>query len=210
MEEFNTLSQLNDVCSCASNGNNSNVKVQRLRISSFNSTGFGHSKQVNIQSMCDNYDIVIIQEYWLLHNQLHKVVNCAKGYFSIAVLGVDACTSILPGRPSGGCAILWRRYLDVIIKPVEILFMCNHLYICSNRFWRDLAVILTDISSVCAHVKPDGILIGGDINYDFNRNSGFVNTVSEYMIDNNLHSIWDAYLIDYTYNSSQQGKHIYY
>ncbi len=27
----------------------------------------------------------------------------------------------------------------------------------------DLDIILTDISSVCAHVKSDGILIGGDI-----------------------------------------------
>ncbi len=52
---------------------------------------------------------------------------------------------------------------------------------------------------MCAHVKPNGILIGGDINCDFNRNSGFVNTVSQYMIDNNLHNVSDVYPIDYTY-----------
>ncbi len=52
---------------------------------------------------------------------------------------------------------------------------------------------------MCAHVKPDWILIRGDINCDFNRNGGFVHTISEYMIDNNLHNIWDAYPIDYTY-----------
>ncbi len=63
----------------------------------------------------------------------------------------------------------------------------------------NLNVILTYMSSVYVHVKPGGNLIGGDINYNFNRNNGFVNTVSEYMIDNNLHNVWDAYPLDYTY-----------
>ncbi len=68
--------------------------------------------------MCDNSDIVIIEEHWLLKKQLHKVTNCGKGFLGISVSGVDASARILPGRPSGGCAILWRRCLDAIIKPV--------------------------------------------------------------------------------------------
>ncbi len=150
---------------------------------------------------------MIIQEHWLLQNQLHKVTNCAKDFLGIDVSGVDASTRILPSRPSSGFAILWRRCLDVIIKPVEFSFMCNHLcditinanssiisVLCvyfttdsglAQADNTDLDVILTDISSVCAHVKPAGFLIRGNINCDFNRNIGFVNTVSEYMIDNN-------------------------
>ncbi len=46
---------------------------------------FGHSKQAKVQSMCDNSDIMIIQEHWLLQKQLHKVTNCAKDFLGIAV-----------------------------------------------------------------------------------------------------------------------------
>ncbi len=91
--------------------------------------------------------------------------------------GVDASARILCGRPSGGCAIIWRRCLDVIIKPVEFSFMYKRLsgitinanssiilVLCvyfptdSGLVQADnidLNVILTDISSVFAHVQPD-------------------------------------------------------
>ncbi len=47
----------------ATNSTNNVLLKKKLRIFSFNSTGFGHSNQAKVQSMCDNFDIMIIQEH---------------------------------------------------------------------------------------------------------------------------------------------------
>ncbi len=204
-----------------STGTSTPHQVQTLRISSYNTTGFGKAKQAKVQCICENSDIMLIQEHWKLPSQLQSVKTCVKGFMGTAVSAVDATARILPGRPYGGCAILWRKSLDSVIQPVDYSFMCNRvcgitvklnslivLILCvyfptdpgtAEYDSSELDVLLSDIHSICDHVNPDGILIGGDINCDFSRNSGFVNDVAGFLASGDLHSVWDHNPIDYTY-----------
>ena len=197
------------------------TRLQKLRITTYNSTGFGKAKCSKVKSISDNSDIVLVQEHWLLKSQLSRITNGIKDFTGTAISGVDATARILPGRPSGGCAVLWRRTLDTVIKPVEYSFMCKRicgitincnshviLLLCvyfptdtgSHLFDETaLDMMLSDISSVCDNVNPHGIIIAGDINCDFNRTTGFVNRVKDYIVQNNLFTLWNNFPVDYTY-----------
>ncbi len=100
---------------------------QDLRITTYNSIGFGNTKCAKIQLMSDDTDIILIQEHWLLKSQLPKITTGIKGFTGTAIFYVDATARILQGRSSGGCALLWRKTLDTIIKPVEYSFMSKRI-----------------------------------------------------------------------------------
>ena len=63
----------------------------------------------------------------------------------------------------------------------------------------NLDVVLSDIRGMCESVCPDSVIIGGDINCDFNRNSGFVNKVRHFTVQNDLCIVWDKFPVDFTY-----------
>ncbi len=48
-----------------------------------------------------------------------------------------------------------------------------------------LSLVLDDIQAVIDSVQPTDYIIAGDINYDFSRNTGFVDRLASYAIDNN-------------------------
>ncbi len=65
-------------------GNTTVLLTKNLRIKSFNSTGFGQTKCAKIKSICDNADILLVQEHWLLPSQLHKITKGIDGFSGTA------------------------------------------------------------------------------------------------------------------------------
>ena len=66
-------------------------------------------------SVCDLLqccDVCLIQEHWLLHEQL-SLLNVNNDFLSCGVSGMDSSDLIL-GRPFGGCAILGRSLLPFV------------------------------------------------------------------------------------------------
>ncbi len=53
-------------------------------------------------------------------------------------------------------------------------------------------------------VQPTDYIIAGDINCDFRRNTGFVDRLNSYTVDNNLCVFRDKYHVDYTYLHTDQ------
>jgi len=68
-----------------------------------------NSKTLN--NLCELYDIVLIQEHWLLPFELGLLNNIHDDFIGIGVSAVDITSDLLKGRPYGGTAILYNKAL---------------------------------------------------------------------------------------------------
>jgi len=71
--------------------------------------------------LCEQHDIVFLQEHWLLPNELGLLNNTHDKFQSFGLSAVDISTDILVGRPFGGTAILYRKTLadQITIIPSD-------------------------------------------------------------------------------------------
>ena len=198
-----------------------------IRIASYNSTGLGslYNKTSGptpyIQTVTNQCDILFIQEHWLLEQQLEKVVSFLPGFTGTAISGMDSSSAVLRGRPFGGCAILWRNVFDNYMQPCNIKSMSRRICGCSlnttelnilllcvyfptdhragDQNLTDLDLMLQDIKYFIDNTNCDKVIIGGDINCDFSRNTSFVRTVAEFISSHKLKVVWNNFNIDYTH-----------
>ena len=89
-----------------------------LRVCSFNCRSFKNSIY-SIHDLCDNYDIVLLQEHWLLPFDLPLLNSAHNDFVSTGLSAVDIGKDILVGRPYGGTAILYRKCLAEKICVVD-------------------------------------------------------------------------------------------
>jgi len=85
-----------------------------IRFVSYNCRGWNSGKSLLNNSLLDNCDICLIQEHWLLRDQLCNL-NCFSDFTSFAVSGMDSC-KLLCGHPYGGCGFLIRNSICPLIK----------------------------------------------------------------------------------------------
>src|SRR5207244_2043725 len=79
-----------------------------IRLCSFNCRSVKNCIPV-IRELCDNHDILLLQEHWLLPNELNLLGAIHPQFLSIGLSAVDISNNILLGRPFGGTAILFRN-----------------------------------------------------------------------------------------------------
>ena len=95
-----------------------NNSVHDLRICSFNCRSVKNCLPV-ISNLCDKHDIVLLQEHWLLPNELNLLNLINKDFVSYGQSAVDISVDILVGRPYGGTAILFRKNLSDKISKFD-------------------------------------------------------------------------------------------
>ncbi len=66
------------------------------------------------------FDIILVQEHWLLSNNVKRIKNGVVNFTGIANSGMDDIQCLLSGRPYGGRAILLNKKLCNRIGPVHI------------------------------------------------------------------------------------------
>jgi hypothetical protein len=74
-----------------------------------------------IDKLLQSNDIILIQEHWLFQAQIH-LFSEIHGKINYAGKGVDKYDPLLPvsmPRGYGGVAIIWRKDIDHIIRPLE-------------------------------------------------------------------------------------------
>ena len=67
----------------------------------------------------------MIEEHWLLHDQLHILSSYHEEFSAVAVSGISR-DEYLCGRPYGGCAILYRNLFHLayfLLNPTPSVFM---------------------------------------------------------------------------------------
>ena len=85
-----------------------------LRLCSFNCRSVKNCIP-EIVKLCNSHDVVLIQEHWLLPDELVLLNNLHVDFHSHALSAVDPSKEVLIGRPFGGTAILYRKcYADKV------------------------------------------------------------------------------------------------
>ena len=79
--------------------------MENLRIVSYNNQGHGSGRLEYLQKLCDNNDIIFVQEHWLSPKELTWFENNIPTMNSSVISDVDL-SEILYGHPYGGIAIL--------------------------------------------------------------------------------------------------------
>lgn len=159
---------------------NSNV-----RIISYNCRGWKSASNF-VANLMNDCDICMIQEHWLLNEQLQSH-NINDKFSSIAVSGMIS-TEFVAGRLFGGCAILYRKSLSMSITLLKtfstrfcaallafpsllILLICVYLptnYGTSQS--HDLYLeVLGELKGFIDTQTFDKVIIAGDFNADFNH-----------------------------------------
>ena len=159
-----------------------------LTICSYNIHGYNNTKTEYIKALLSKCQILMIQEHWLNGTQLDRFSNTFSCSSMHGKTSIDTST-LLIGRPHGGCCFIYKNYLHSCIKIIPTLsdrFCCVSLTLssscivymfcvympCDNNNNDSLHVyvdILTQISAIYSKYDAEYICIGGDMNTDLVR-----------------------------------------
>jgi len=64
-------------------------------------------------------DFLLVQEHWLLPNEINFLSNLHKEFLAVGHSSVDVSQGILTGRPYGGTGILFRKTLSKFISILD-------------------------------------------------------------------------------------------
>lgn len=194
-----------------------------ISIVSYNCHGFGPTKVDYINKLCSEYDFVLIQEHWLLEQNLglfHDKIPF------ITCHGVSAIDSgiLLQGRPHGGCSILWKTALACKVSPVDSgncrvsailielssnkILLVNFYMPIDTRYDHQNSAVYDEALAAAAslaHIHDVNFTIyGGDFNTDFQRHESLHSISLNSFIQ--TETIFEpASSIDYTFESMASG-----
>ena len=203
----------------------------KYRIISLNTRGFDVAKQQFCYSIlnrsqvsgCPEVTILCNQENFLLRGNRHLLKNALPGYHAIFK---PAIKDKLEGRPKNGMFIAvpeilksnvtdvspqsWRVQAVLLTTTGKRLLILNVYFPQDPRTSElksdDLEEVLADIKGVLEKNTFDDVLLTGDMNTDFSRNTGFVKRVEEFLNEWKLSVAWDRYPVDFTHECSKDGK----
>ena len=125
----------------------------------------------------------------------------------------------LHGRPKGGLAQLVNKNLNIKIKNINVEnfriqaqvleFSTTKLLWLNAYFPTDSQMInfddtellntLRDIEQVMDDAEYDDVILGGDLNWDNRRDSGFSQTMRDFVSRIGLKSVWEKFQVGYTH-----------
>ena len=119
-----------------------------MLIGSYNCSGSNRSSAF-LHDFIDStkMQILCLQETWLLDSNIEKLGTLSDQYQYTGKSGIDAGETILPGRPPGGVAVLWRKALGHRVHIINV----NNRRICAIRFEINNMHILV----VCVYLPCD-------------------------------------------------------
>ena len=189
-----------------------NATNKYIRFASLNCEGFVRA-QTYITELLNDTDVLLLQETWLLDVNLGKLSSLHPDFLAIAKSGVDATRAILPGRPSGGVAVLYHKKLAKNVKAVsfdsrrvcgmsltlnssvKLLLLCLYMP-CDNYSTlsvnEDYETVINEVECYLNANHYDSYIIGGDFNTCFARLNSHTGCLKSFMERNTLHACWDS------------------
>ena len=177
--------------------------MAQLKCCSFNCRGWNNGI-LTLKHYINSLDLCFIQEHWLLSDQLHLINTISSNFLSVSVSGMDSST-LLCGRPFGGCSILYRKSLSSCIVTLKsgsnrfcairysssdglcMLFICVYMpssSLSSTEYLTTLGELDGFINSqIC-----DIVVIVGDFNIDFDRCNHYTSLLRDFMYDLSLNA----------------------
>ena len=156
--------------------------MNNIRVTSFNCKNYKTSVN-EIYELCDNCDILVLQETWLLEVDLSLLSNIHTQFYAKGISSVNVESGILKGRPHGGIAILWKKCfanrckiidfqddkllgLEVQHKDGKLLIVNAYLPYCADINIDEYAYYLGKIESIFSDYDSPYIYVIGDFNAD--------------------------------------------
>ena len=193
-----------------------------LCVISYNSRGFCRYKQEFLRLLCSSQivgtsiHILCVQENFILRANSYKIINALPDFFSVIKPAVK--NSFDSGRPKNGMVIAVPRYINGTFEDVSpnywrlqaIIIRCSSykLLIINSYFPVDPKTInfndeelletLNHIRHVLNTNQFNQVLWAGDINADFFRNTGHVNTIKQFVDEYNFQCSWELFSTDFT------------
>ena len=118
-----------------------------LKIASYNIHGFRNGGPMLNSLRDDSYDIIMVQEHWLLPANVSLLTDCNSNYSGFAISGICDVNeyALCGGRPNGGVGILWKnnscvkctilgyddshRCVTVKIECAKFVLVCINIYL---------------------------------------------------------------------------------
>ena len=190
---------------------------------SFNSRGFSEQKQEFCKSLVSKSVIgnkeafFCNQENFLLRSSSYKISRSFPNHHCIIKPAIKLNHD--KGRARNGMFIAvprslkscvhdispssWRLQAITISLASSTILLINSYFPTdpkTNNFDDDgLNETLEAIRSVLEKHNFDSVILLGDINCDFSRNTGFARKISSFLLDCNLLKSWDRFDIDFTH-----------
>ena len=189
---------------------------------SYNSTGWGFDKIDFIRTILLAHGILVcaVQEHFMLKDNLHKL-ECFDNYEVFTVPAFKNNNRVSRGRPSGGLSFFYSHTLSKYATRLNVpnsrrvqglkLDMPNASFLLINAYFpndpgnnnlddTDLLNTLQDINYLLDMAGDNcTVVLMGDLNTDFARNTPFVNIVQNFFQENNLVTSWSKFDCDFTF-----------
>ena len=159
----------------------------------------------------------------MLPQNLHKIQNHFKDFDSFSLPAVKSNVQISRGRPSGGLTFLYDKKLSNGIERIVCpnsnriqglkVKLHNVSYVLINSYFPvdkrnndidELIKVLQDIKYILDtcndHCK---VILLGDLNCDFSRDTVFVNHIKQFLLENNLQTVWSKFMCDFSYSHTK-------
>jgi len=159
--------------------------VNGLRIVTYNCRSV-KSSIASVKQLCRNNDIVMLQEHWLLPDDVGFLSSIDTDFVAFGSSAVNTQSNLLTGRPYGGTAILCRRTLaasvklmsntgpritavemKISVRNVESLIMLISVYMptdCGSETDEDFEFVCGTIDALLTDSSVTGYVIAGDFN----------------------------------------------
>jgi len=126
-----------------------NVSESGLRSVSHNCKSVKNSVGA-VKAFCQTNDIILIQEHWLMSDELNYLSTIGPEFVFFGSSVVDISSALLCGRPYGGTAILCRLNIADNVKLVK----CNNPRIAAVELTASLNErVRALLASVCLYAS---------------------------------------------------------
>ena len=193
-----------------------------VKIMSFNSTGFNSVKAQWIRDLLSTFDISFlgIQEHFKQTKSLPQLFKKEFRNYDASVCRAFREDCRDTGRAKGGLAQLSLKLLNGVKKEVvqttgwriqaQILNFGGWRLLWVNVYFptdpqilnfdeSELQVVQEELRAILDKGGYDGCICAGDWNYDARRRSGFARSMSSFLEEVGLISVWEKFSIDFTY-----------
>jgi len=175
-----------------------------LSICTFNCRS-AKSSLSELYQLCEVYDIICIQEHWLLPFEVNMFSQLHVDFLSIATSAVSIDNDVLTGRPYGGTGILYKRSLSHAITVLDVKesrmtalllhtvhgpVLLVNVYMPTDYGTLECAEEYIDICAKISVLYSESdaacLLVMGDFNCECNVSSRFYDSLLHFIDDNQI------------------------
>ena len=176
-----------------------------LNVCTYNSRGHKPDRLSFIEKLMHECHVMFVQEHWYLQRDIFQLCKNIPFIDIVGTSGMDD-TTLLTGRPYGGCAILYHKDLNWSVTTIDAeskricACICNdprgfrvlmvNLYMpCDTTGSRpEFCVVLDEVSRIITdHSDIEYVIVGGDLNTDVSRlRSCHSSAIREFCADHSM------------------------